>query len=746
MKKYFTTGLLAAALMIVAVSANASGILIPKERNLPPLAIKSHRVSCEIKDQVAETHVTQVFTNSTNRDLEATFIFPLPAGASVSEFTLYINGKPTQAELLEKDEAAKIYQSIVSRMRDPGLLEYMGNNLFKARVYPVPANGDQKIELKYNEVIPFTGSMAEYIYPLQTGEYASRTLEDFTLTVHIESKIPLLSVYSPTHKIEIDRKSSKEAEIGFEKGQFALNQDFRLLYTVSEKDIGLNVLTYREKGKDGFFLLSLSPSPEKESNKYIPRDIAFVIDTSGSMREDDKIEQAKRALMYSLRSLRPEDRFSLVRFSTGVEEFEPELIKASPESVERACEFIDGLRAQGGTDINSALSKVLGYPKYDKRPFYVIFLTDGLPTVGETDQGTIESNFSDRNINKARLFSFGVGSNVNTHLLDGLSENNGGITTYVKPKEEMEIKLSQFQQKIDYPVLTDAEIKIGSNIKTFDMFPPKIGDLFAGEQVIIYGRYRGEGPSAIELSGNLGDKPYQSIYETTFPEKSTDSKFIPRLWATRQIGYLLDQIRLHGETAELKNEVIELSKTYNILTPYTSYLAVEDKEIVAHNAPQPLSSMYMRRPQEDFRHNYPKPTAREKSQGFILRDESVKAPLFSPRRYEISTGQEAVDYAKGVQDYKLAEKEMSEENNLKYIDGIGYYLTNEGYWVSEKFDNTKEIIKIKYGSPAYFELLSKYPEIKSVLLLGDKVKFEFKGKYYEIGENGIVQFKEGELK
>lgn len=733
--------------LIWAGTSGASGILLPKKIELPPLAVKSLNVETIIENQIAETHVTQVFLNSTNRDLEATYIFPLPKGASVSGFTLYINGKPSEAELLERDKAASIYQGIVSRMRDPGILEYMGNNLFKARIFPVPANGEQKIEIRYNEIIPFSGNMAEYVYPLATGGSSFRTLEEFSVKVELKSKIPLSSVYSPSHSILTKRATDHEWNLEVSEKRGFLDQDFKLFFASSKEDIGLNVMTYKEKEEDGYFLLLLSPLEERKDSKPLPKDIIFVIDCSGSMKEDGKLVQAKKALKYGLDSLREEDRFAVIRFSTSVETFSDELQTASRERIDQVKTFVDSLKARGGTDIASALTRSLEMKQGNGRLSYVVFLTDGFPTIGVTNLEVIETGFRNKNSNKIRLFTFGVGEDVNTHLLDTLSQENGGVTTYVKPKDELEVKLSRFQDKIDYPVLSDAELHFGKGVKIYDMFPPQIGDLFAGEQVVVCGRFNGEGPVAIELKGKLGETGFSSIHETNFSKSSNDSEFIPRLWATRQIGYLLDQIRLHGETGELKEEVIQLSKEFNILTPYTAYIAVEDEELervasrndVVFDRFSGTSVPFYTDGIDLFEDRISVDFLPSSSLG-MEKSGSLKSPFAS------SVGKKAVREARALRRFKEASQEMKNEYDLKYVKGIGFYLDSESFWKSEDFKKDEKTLKIKYGSPAYFELYETYSNIRPFLKLGEKVQFVVNGEQIEIGEKGKTVFRKNELK
>lgn len=561
--------------LVWLTSAGATGIMIPKMPELPALAIKSHRVKVVIGDQVARTQVEQVFVNNTDRQLEATFVFPLPAGASVSEFAMMMNGKRVVGEVLEKQRARQIYTDIVRRMKDPGLLEYLGSNLFRASVFPIPARGEQKIDLSYSEVIKTDSGLSEYVFPLKTGEKYSRAMDDFSVSVELQSKIPIKTVYSPTHTVDVVKKSDTRVLVSCEEARGALDRDFRLLYALSGKDFGLNLLSHRPEGKDGYFLMMLAPKTDLKEKDVLPKDVCFVIDTSGSM-SGPKIEQARKALEYCVNSLGAKDRFNIVRFSTDVELFSEALRSADKASRKEARDFISGLVARGGTDINWALEKALAMERDEKRPYLIVFLTDGKPTIGTTEPGEILNGVKMRNRSDSRIFVFGVGNEVNTHLLDQLADQTRATSQYVAPDEDIEVKVSSFYDKVNAPVLADVRIDLGK-VGAYDVYPKRLPDLFKGTQLLVFGRYKKDGHVAIKLTGTLGDRDQAFVYEDTFAKAEPKNEFIPKLWASRKVGYLLDEIRLRGENEELVKEVITLSKEHGIMTPYTSYLVTEDE-------------------------------------------------------------------------------------------------------------------------------------------------------------------------
>lgn len=565
-------------LLASATSAHATGLLIPTEKSLPPLAMLNHKVDIGIEDQVAITRIEQTFRNHTDRQLEATYIFPVPKGASVRKFSMWVDGKEVPGELVEADKARQIYTSIVQRTLDPGLLEYMGNNLLKLRVFPVPPKGDQKIAISYTSVAENDNGLVEFVYPLKAEARATSTLKEFTLKVNLKSQHPLQNIYSPTHAITMTRPNDREAIIGFEKDQALLERDFQLFYTLGMKDVGVTALTHRPNpSQDGYFMMLVSPRAELSRSQQVPRDMIFVLDTSGSMR-GKRMTQARNALKYCLNQLTPVDRFAVLNFATTVNQYTDKLLDATTDNVTAARRWVDALEATGGTAINDALAVALGLRASDEtRTSTIVFFTDGMPTIGETNAEKILHNVAAKNKGVTRIFTFGVGDDVNAALLDRLSDTTRAISTYVRESEDIEAKVSSLYGKISNPVLANLKLTVGEGVSINEVYPPQLPDLFHGSQLVVLGRYTGTGHVAVKLTGNVGKDAKEFVYEINFPGKATDEKaFVEDLWARRKVGYLLDQIRVNGAKKELVDEVVTLAKRYGITTPYTSYLVVPD--------------------------------------------------------------------------------------------------------------------------------------------------------------------------
>lgn len=566
------------ALLIGLAPIQGAGMLIPEEKTLPPLAMLNHSVTIAIEDQVAITRLEQTFRNHTDRDLEATYVFPVPKGASVDRFTMWVDGKETKGELIEAAKAREIYTSIVRRTQDPGLLEYVGSNLIRMRVFPVPRKGDQKVAVRYTAVAPKDGKLIEYVYPLKGDGKAVETLEKFSIHATVKSQHGVNNVYSPSHALALKRVNDKHVEVAFDKDQGALDRDFQLYFANGKDDVGLTALTHRPISTEkGYFTLLISPRFGLGAEYKIPQDVVLVMDTSGSMR-GPKMEQARKAMKYCLGQFGSADRFSVLSFATAVNSYEEKLLDATAEQLRKAQKWVDELEATGGTAINAALEAAMKLrPTEGDRPFTILFFTDGQPTIGETDADKIFRNIVAKNSGNTRIFTFGVGDDVNAALLDRLADNTRALSAYVRPDENIAHKVESLYSKMSSPVLTSLKLVTTGDVKLNEIYPPELPDLFTGTQLVVMGRYTGKGPSAIKLTGKVGKEEKEFVYELDFPDKTDDNReFVEQLWARRKVGYLLDQIRINGEKQELKDEVMVLARKYGITTPYTSWLIVPD--------------------------------------------------------------------------------------------------------------------------------------------------------------------------
>ena len=406
----------------------AQGIVVthrPSTPRVEPLTLERHHVSVSIDNQLAVTKIDQVFANPNDRQLEGTYFFPLADDVAVSDFVLYIDGKPVTAELLRKDEARHIYEGIVRASQDPALLEYIGRGMFQARVFPIPPKGERRIQLEYAQILKVDAELAKYTYPLRTEKFTPHPVGSVAVSLEIESPHPLKTIYSPSHDIAIRREHARHASVSYEGANVPAHRDFVCYYSVSDKDVSMNLLTHQTTpDAAGYFLLLISPKYDVKKTDILEKDFIFVLDRSSSMA-GTKIEQAKKALRFCMRNLNDGDRFNLISFNADVEPFSEKLVPVKNKR-QTALAFISRIDALGHTNINDALLTALAAEPDAARPRILVFLTDGEPTIGEREPVRILKNISEANRGQARIFVFGVGNDVNVQLLDKIAEQNGG--------------------------------------------------------------------------------------------------------------------------------------------------------------------------------------------------------------------------------------------------------------------------------------------------------------------------------
>ncbi|MBX9653196.1 VWA domain-containing protein [bacterium] len=711
--------------------AHAQGILLPTDSKLGPLAVVYQRVNVTIQDQAAVTRVEQEFRNPTNQPLEATYLFPVPRDATVQDFAMWIDGKRTKGELVEANQARKIYSDIVRRLKDPGLLERMDDKLFRVRVFPVPAQGTQKIELSFTEVVKQDAGLAEYVYPLYAESTPIKTERDFTVRVELKSTDPLKSIYSPSHEVGITREGDHRAVVGYEANQFVLGKDFRLLWSTEQGPVGLTAIPYKpQAGEDGYLLLLLTPSAETTADQRVPRDVVFILDSSGSMA-GEKLKQAKGAIVQCLARLQPTDRFNIIRFSTTVDLFEKSFVSADDDHKKKGTDWIEKIEATGGTAIADAIDAALKARADDARNFTVIFLTDGQPTIGVTDPKAIIQQTESKNTAGTRIFSFGVGDDVNTTLLDQISDKTRGTSSYVRPNENIEVKVSSFFDKINHPVLSNLELAVeGSGVKLSDMYPPKLPDLFHGSQLVVAARYSGSGTPKFKFTGKLGTEEKTFEFTPSLPGEKTDNDFVGLLWAQRKIGYLLDQIRNSGENKELVDEVTSIAKKFGIVTPYTSYLLVPDEKPVVNVAPamprerywyggspRSVGGMGGAVPGGTGGDMAPEALRKvERQQNVLAGRDGRPAAL----QLNLQSGGVAVENAQVFSDLKNSDQLQRAIVQSQNVAGRRFD-NRGGAWIEDKFDDKGKVVRVKYLSDAYFQLVTQNEENRRILSQGERV-------------------------
>lgn len=715
-----------------AAGASGQGVIVPgpchrcprPPRPLPPitlpraLPVKSIKIDTKISSQVATTHIEQVFRNDTDATLEGTYFFPIPEQASITEFAIWDGDRRLVGEVRSREEARRIYDEIVRRQRDPGLLEYAGKDLFQASIFPIGPHSDKKLEITYTQILRAESGTVAYRYPLGTGRQVAQ-IGSVSGRVELNAAEPLRNIYSPTHVIDVKQNGERRSTISFETEGGKEPKDFQLFYALSKEDFGLTLLTHREPGKDGYYLLMISPKDDLSEQEFSAKDIVFVLDTSGSMAEAGKMEKARAALLYGIRILRPQDRFNVISFAGEERLMETGMIAADEAGRKRGEAFAQSLRPVGGTNINQSLLASLRQFAVGERPKFLIFMTDGLPTVGETNAGRIVDNARLARIPGVRIFTFGVGYDVNTQLLDKLAAENGGVADYVEPQEDIEVKVSNFFAKINHPALTELQLDM-AGVETDLVYPRALPDIFKGSQLTLIGRYRN--PSdldsvRLQLTGRSGTAFKTFFYDKLrFPLRTESNDFLPRLWATRRVGWLMEQIRSNGEQKELRDEVVDLGTRYGIVTPYTSYLALEPES----------------RPMNVTSQNSRLSGARAGGGTGLYR---VPAPAPKAADAQAITGVAGVQQSKRAREQQEVVRVEGDvgSSSVKTAGGKTFYL-RESVWTDSEFKPGSNLPEtaVKFGSDEYFALLKKQPRLSQYLSLGEQVIVVFEGKVYRI--------------
>jgi len=586
------TNAVASAQGVLIITGHPAPLPRPIYRPHPvpiPVPVMSYKirelgVQARITDQVARVQVSQSFVNTGSRQMEVQFLFPLPYDGAIDKLTLLVDGKEFPGKLMPAKEARAVYEAIVRSNKDPALLEWMGMGLFQTSVFPVPPGAERKVTLNYNQLLRKDRGLTDFTFPLSTAKYTSHAVEKVEFQIAIESGIDLKNVYSPTHTVDIKRSDAKHAVVTYSRTNEVPTSDFRLMFDVDKGAVGASVISYKPKeGEDGYFLLLASPQVKAPDAERPKKTVVFVVDRSGSM-SGKKFEQARAALKFVLNNLREGDLFNIVAYDGNVESFRPELERYNDETRKAAIGYVEGLYPGGGTNIHGALTSALNQLKDNSRPNYVLFLTDGLATIGVTNESQIVAAAKEANKVRARVLSFGVGYDVNSRLLDRISRDGFGLSEYVRPDEDIEAHVSTVYGNISAPVLTDVAVNFElDGLKPEEgppvnrVYPKGNFDLFEGQQLVVVGRYRKPGAAKVVIKGRVGNSEQKFDFPANLIEKSHDESyvFVEKLWAMRRIGEIIDQLDLSGQNNELVKELVELSTKHGILTPYTSFLADE---------------------------------------------------------------------------------------------------------------------------------------------------------------------------
>ena len=724
-KLFAVAASLAALVLFSAGVAWADGMIVPVRPDLRvrgSWAVKYHHVNIKVREQVASVAIDQKFVNTGKGAIEVEYLFPVPPGAAIDSMTLEVDGKEFPARLLEADEARKVYEDIVRKKKDPALLEYVGFGLYKTRAFPLNPGKPCKVVVTYKNVCKKDRDLVEVWYPLNTEKFSARPIESVCVTVDILSRADIGPVYSPTHSLNVDRKGPRHVIATYDVKKVLPTSDFQLFYKAANEKIGATLVTHQpDPKKDGYFMLLVSPSPRAARQDVTAKDVLLVFDHSASMSVK-KLDQAKAGMRYVLANLNPTDRFNVVAYNDAVEPFFEGLVPATKEKITVALDMVDRLEAKGGTDIHGALQKAMSFrkPGDKSRPGYIIFMTDGLPTIGKTEEKDILADTKKANATGVRLFAFGVGYKPNVRLLDKLVRQNRGRSGYVKPDEAIETKISFLYDKIKNPVMTSLAIKL-QGVRLRGRYPRDMGDLFDGDQIVLVGRYdckdAGRLPkrdggyhTTLVVKGIYQGDERAFEYSVAVRPAGKDLRygFVEKIWAIRRVGYLLDQVQLHGESKEVIDELIRLSKTYGIMTPYTSFLA---DERTSHTRPAEVRRKALAAADELARATEGHRAQRGAAARRSLNEATKALPASEP-------GAGGKGRRGGVVIYGNLDKRAYEQEKLEYVAGLrnvgNYSLYRRGrMWATAELSaldvkkDAKKIKVVKQFSEEYFELIRR---------------------------------------
>ncbi len=564
-------------------------VIMPRTARLP-VAISKASARISIEGHQAQTELTLTVRNAGTSNTEAELILPVPEGVIVKGFS-YGNGQGKYAaSLLPAHEARRLYDTIVARALDPALLEFAGFDAIRTSVFPVPARSEVTLTVVYDQVVAPENGRFDYVLP------RSEALEKNTeWQIRAEIAPPCTNIYSPTHGMDTETLQNGTAVLTLPAASNHNPGAFRLSWQGAAPAPGIpQTAVYAcpdaANPNNGYFMAMIggdSIAPDAKA-ATIPREITLVIDRSGSMR-GDKLSKVKESVKQIVSGLQEGETFNLMTYNEGVDLFSAAPVLKTPEQVRRAFEWIDGITARGGTNIHEALKQALAQPSRNGTVPLVIFLTDGMPTIGATSEQSILQLASAHNPGKRRIFTVGAGEDVNAPLLRNMAETSRAVPTYILPKEDVELKMATLFRRLRGPVLAHVELTLAGDVaRTGDLAPAAIGDIYSGLPALVTGTYRGTASFTILVKATRPDGVRIEIPVTVDPGRISTQRddFVGRLWASRKIGRLqaalmdmgatmqdIAALQRNPKTKELIEEIIRLSVEFGIMSDFTSFFA-----------------------------------------------------------------------------------------------------------------------------------------------------------------------------
>ncbi len=692
------------------------GRCFPCDPRGPTVVRRSSDVHAELANGVLRYEVTETFVNQGSGIGEADYLFPLPKGAAFQDLKLSINGELVSGETMNAAQARQIYEQIVRQRRDPALVEWMGYGLLRTRIFPIGPGEEKKVVVRFQSVAEREGDALRMDYfrgsrpgpEMRTSDPEGQA--SFTLKYPDDARYG--NAYSPTHSLTTTRsRSMREVTVNGDGREITL-----LVPVRRSTEPAISVLTYAPSHENGFALVTLSPPAI--STRVTDRDVTLVLDVSGSMG-GEKIKQARAAGLQLLSTLGPSDRFRLIDFSTDVRTFRDEFAYATAENVRAASRYLGSLDASGSTNISGALEEALRPPVATGRLGLVLFVTDGQPTVGERDPETIAARVTTLRGTR-RIFSFGVGADLNVALVERLALEGRGTAQFVRPNESVERAVSIVASRLTNPVVTDLRV-YADGVRLLKTQPSQPSDIFAGQDFVMLTRYDGSGATRLRFEGRTANGPIEWTSRAVFPASTRENSFIARLWATQRIGYLSAEKRRNGGSSEVDDEIKQLGEQYGIPTEFSSYLVVEP----GMQPRQGMGDMRLLNQVVSGVAGAPAPSNATKS------FEAARASAAQRTAMSVS----AVDEAIG----------LSKDDKSVRREGNRLFTLRDSVWTDTGFKDLMSRIKIRAYSSAYFRILDVLPELREPFALGDKVIIAGRSVAIEITPTGVDSLTDREI-
>lgn len=711
----------------------------------PGLVRTSSDVKVGMADRVLRYEVTETFVNRSGRIAEADYVFPLPAGAAFEDLKLSINGELVSGETMSADKARGIYEEIVRKLRDPALVEWMGQGLLRTRIFPIQPGEEKKVVVRFQAVATREGDALRIDYrrgtdpntslpqPRPVREDRPRGTEQDSWTsfsLYYKSEGAYGEPYSPTHTL----RTRSEGNTRLVEARGSAPEVTILLPLRNANTAAMSVLTHAPGDTRGFALITITPP--SAPRRTLPRDVTFVVDVSGSMR-GIKLEQAKKAGHALLESLGERDRFRVIDFSTDIRSFEDGWVDATRHNVRNALRYIDALRADGSTNISGALEAALRSRPDEERLPLLVFITDGEPTVGERDPGRIAA-LASRLRGETRIFSIGVSAEVNAALIEQLAVQGRGTAHYVRNDESVERTVSLLASRLTSPVLTNVRLR-ADGVRLSQVMPSGPIDVFAGQDLVVLARYEGSGGATIRLEGDAADGPLTWSTRARFAGHDRGNAFVARLWAAQRIGWLAAEKRVNGGNAEIDQEIRTLGERYGIPTEFSSYLVVEPGMDVSRRRDVAAQSMGQGRTALDQVVVTGAGSAVSAKGGTRGTMPPATAPTANEQRFEAARSAAVQRDAKS-----MAELESDVGVGTRTV-GTRLFRLEGGVWKDAALTTAHRTVRVKPFSALYFDLMKRVEQLGPVFALGERVIVAGKGVAIELAPDGLERLGEQEL-